>query len=253
MKILNNLTFILLFIFSGYVSADLSNNTQMITREHYYLSKPISQKNLSIPNNYFSDKNLNYKIKIYQRPTDGTSEKLVVSQNFIYNTKNEIIKIIPFKNAPYVNIGNMKVIKNPRKGLINKLLEDQIIRYSNLSSFDKAFIEQNAKEIPIVLFNVKTKDGDEIINADFIFKFIKTSNEENTFFIELSYNASLYNETLANSLKVTYPDYLLPPTYHNDLFWIYYDRFDSNGKFNTFKLNTKDNFFVQIELNKIDI
>lgn len=217
-----------------------------VSLKDFSLPKPVSQQNLSIPDNYLSDKNLRYKITVYQSPVDGTADKLIISQEFIYTPENEIVKVVPFNNIPYTNIGTVKVNRDPLKSVVRAFLDYGYIRYSEMTPRGKAFLEQNAKETPIVLFNAKTKDGDDLVNVNIMVNFIKNTKYTDRFRTEILYDSASYNERIIQPLFVK--DYT-SVTQRSDLFIMdtkYSDK--KNGYFNQKKFKTEDGFTINVEL-----
>lgn len=217
-----------------------------VSLKDFSLPKSVSQQNLSIPNNYLSDKDLRYKVTVYQSPVDGTADKLIISQEFIYTPKNEIVKVVPFNKTPYTNIGKMNVNKDPLKSVVKTFLDYDYIQYSQLTPRGKAFLEQNAKETPLVLFNTKTKDGDDVINVNIMINFIKNTKYTDRFRTEILYDSIAYNERLAKTLSMK--EYI-SMTQRSDLFIMdtkYSDK--RSGYFNQSKFKTEDGFTINIEL-----
>lgn len=129
MKLLNLAGLSVGVLFSGSLLA--APQPYKVSLEDFSLPKPVSQQNLSIPDNYLSDKNLRYKVTVYQSPVDGTADKLIISQEFIYTPQNEIVKVVPFNKTPYTNIGTMNVNKDPLKNVMKTFLDYDYIRYTD--------------------------------------------------------------------------------------------------------------------------
>lgn len=244
MKLLNLAGLFVGVLFSGSLLA--APQPYKVSLEDFSLPKAVSQQNLSIPDNYLSDKNLRYKVTVYQSPVDGTADKLLISQEFIYTPKNEIVKVVPFNKIPYTNIGTMNVNKDPLKSVVKAFLDYDYIRYSELTPRGKAFLEQNAKETPIVLFNAKTRDGDDFVNVNIMINFIKNTKYTDRFRTEVLYDSASYNDRMVQPLFAK--DYIYV-TQKSDLFIMdtkYSDK--QNGYFNQKKFKTEDGFTINVEL-----
>lgn len=153
---------------SGYCFATPLNDSKPDSKIQQIKEKGPSQVNLSIPDNFFANKDLFYKVTVYKNISD---KEPIINKEFKYTTKNEIVNINYFNNVEK-QTGNIIVFKDiVRTSIVNDLKTNKKT-YLDLSPLQQAMVEQNSKEIPNVNLNARNlvDNKDNFLNLDLSFE-----------------------------------------------------------------------------------